>query len=126
MQKALRRMKDRLKATRYDARYQGNVCVRYPFHPFYRSPNLSVRRRFGCHDVEYVELASPRPQRQAVPAWMLDEERCVQMTIGLAPTVDLAALTQAGRLAASAGLVNLPCQQATSGRENFPSQETAP
>jgi hypothetical protein len=89
---AFRRSFFRLKATRNDARYQGNVSVWYPFHPFYRSPNLSVRRRFGCHDVEYVELASQRPQRQAVPAWMLDEERCAQMTIGLEPTVDLAAL----------------------------------
>jgi hypothetical protein len=39
-----------------------------------------------------VELASSRPERQAVPAWMLDEERCAQMTIGLEPTVDLPAL----------------------------------
>jgi hypothetical protein len=53
---------------------------------------LSVWRKFGCHDVEYVELAVPLPQRQAVPAWMLDEERCAQMTIGLEPAVDLAAL----------------------------------
>jgi hypothetical protein len=83
---------ERLKAAWNDARYQGNVSVWYPFHPLYRSPNLSVRRRFGCHDVEYVELASHRPERQAVPAWMLDEERCGQMTIGLEPTADLAAL----------------------------------
>ena len=82
----------RLKATWNDARYQGNVSVWYPFHPCYHLPNLSIRRRFGRHDVEYVELASSRPERQAVPAWMLDEERCAQMTIGLAPTVDLAAL----------------------------------
>jgi hypothetical protein len=58
----------------------------------YRVPNLSVRRRFGCHDVEYVELAVPLSQRQGVPAWMLDEERCAQMTIGLEPAVDLTAL----------------------------------
>ena len=65
----------------------------YPFHPLFRSPNLSVRRRFGCHDVEYVELAAPQmTQRQAVPAWMLDAERCAQMTVGLEPAVDLAAL----------------------------------
>ena len=83
---------DRLKAAGNDARYQGNVRVWYPFHPLYHSPNLSVRRRFGCHDVEYVELASPRLGRLAVPAWMLDEQRCAQMTIGREPTVDLSAL----------------------------------
>jgi hypothetical protein len=73
-----------------DARYRGNVSVWYPFHPLYRTHDLSVVRKFGCHDVEYVQLAAP--ERQAVPAWMLDQERCAQMTIGLEPTVDLAAL----------------------------------
>ena len=80
----------RLKATANDARYRGNVSVWYPFHPLYRTPDLSVVRKFGCYDVEYVQLAAP--ERQAVPAWMLDQERAAQMTIGLQPTVDMAAL----------------------------------
>jgi hypothetical protein len=84
------RPRDRLKATANDARYPGKVSVWYVFHPLYRTPDLSVVRKFGCHDVEYVQFAAP--ERQAVPAWMLDEERCAQMTIGLQPTVDLAAL----------------------------------
>jgi hypothetical protein len=42
--------------------------------------------------VQYVELAAQK--RQAVPAWMLDQERCAQMTCGLQPTVDLAALLE--------------------------------
>jgi hypothetical protein len=41
-----------------------------------------------------VELAAPQSQRLGVPAWMLDEERCAQMTIGLEPAVDLAALVR--------------------------------
>ena len=43
-------------------------------------------------DVQYVELAAQK--RQAVPAWMLDQERCAQMTCGLQPAVDLAALLE--------------------------------
>ncbi len=82
--------KNRLKATANDARYRGKVSVWYPFHPLYRTPDLSVVRKFGCYDVEYVQLAAP--ERQAVPAWMLDQERCAQMTIGLQPAVDMAAL----------------------------------
>ena len=80
----------RLKATVNDARYRGNVSVWYAFHPLYRAPDLSVVRKFGCYDVEYVQLAAP--ERQAVPAWMLDQERCAQMTIGLQPVADMAAL----------------------------------
>jgi len=53
--------------------------------------DLSVVRNFGFRDVEYVELDAPKA-RQAVPAWMLDQERCAQMTCGLQPAVDLAAL----------------------------------
>jgi hypothetical protein len=53
--------------------------------------DLSVARNFGCRDVEYVELVAPKA-RQAVPSWMLDQERCAQMTCGLQPAVDLAAL----------------------------------
>jgi hypothetical protein len=51
----------------------------------------SFVRHFGCRDVEYVEIQGPQA-RQAVPAWMLDEERCAQMTCGLQPAVDLATL----------------------------------
>ena len=85
-------LESRLQPTWNDARYRGNVWVRYPFHPLYQAPNLSVCRKFGCHNVGPVELAVALRQRQAVPAWMLDEERCAQVTIGLEPTVDLAAL----------------------------------
>ena len=81
---------DRLKATANDARYRGIVSVWYPFHPLYRTRDLSVLRTFGCYDVEYVQLAAPG--RQAVPAWMLDQELPAQMTIGLQPTADMAAL----------------------------------
>jgi hypothetical protein len=49
-------------------------------------------REFGCCDVHYVELATQK--RQAVPAWMLDQDRCAQMTWGLHPIVDLAALLE--------------------------------
>jgi hypothetical protein len=42
--------------------------------------------------VQYVELAAQ--QRQAVPVWMLDEERCAQMTFGLLPAVDLDTLLE--------------------------------
>jgi hypothetical protein len=49
-------------------------------------------REFGCGDVQYVELATQK--RQAVPAWMLDQDRCAQMACGLQPTVDLAALLE--------------------------------
>ena len=52
----------------------GNVWVRTRVDPLYEAPNLSVCRKFGCHDVEYVELAVALRQRQAVPAWMLDED----------------------------------------------------
>ena len=42
--------------------------------------------------MQYVELAAQ--QRQVVPAWMLDEERCAEMTYGLLPTVDLDTLLE--------------------------------
>jgi hypothetical protein len=73
-------------------RYPGKVSVWYPYHPLYGVRDLSVVREFGCGDVQYVELATQK--RQAVPAWMLDQERCAQMTCGLQPTVDLAALLE--------------------------------
>ena len=76
---------------RNDARYPGIVVVWYPFHHFYQIGGLSVVRSFGCHNVEYVELMAPTA-RQAVPAWMLDQERCAQMTCGLQPAVDLMTL----------------------------------
>jgi hypothetical protein len=81
----------RLKPTGNDARYQGKVSVWYPFHPLYGIHDLLVARNFGCRDVEYVELVAPKG-RQAVPSWMLDQERCAQMTCGFQPAVDLAAL----------------------------------
>jgi hypothetical protein len=73
-----------------DARYQGKVSVWYPYHPLFGTHDLSVVRKFGCHNVEYVQLAAP--VRQGVPAWMLDQQLCAQMTFGLQPTADLAAL----------------------------------
>jgi hypothetical protein len=42
--------------------------------------------------VQYVELAAQ--QRQVVPAWMLDEDRCAQMTCGFLPAVDLETLLE--------------------------------
>jgi hypothetical protein len=82
----------RLKPPRNDARYPGKVSVWYPYHPLYGIQDLSVVRHFGCHDVRYVELAAQK--RQAVPAWMLDQERCALMTYGLQPATDLAALLE--------------------------------
>jgi hypothetical protein len=82
----------RLKPTRDDARYQGEVSVWYPYHPLYGARNLSLLREYGCGDVHYVELSAR--DRQAVPAWMLDQERCAQMTCGLQPAVDLATLVE--------------------------------
>jgi len=84
--------RDRLKATRNDARYPGKISVWYPYHPFYGIHDLSVVREFGCGDVKYVELAAR--ERQAVPAWMLDQDRCAQMTYGLQPAADLAVLLE--------------------------------
>jgi hypothetical protein len=49
-------------------------------------------RERGSGDVHYVELAAR--ERQAVPAWMLDQERCAQMTYGLQPAVDVATLVE--------------------------------
>jgi hypothetical protein len=40
--------------------------------------------------VQYAELAAQK--RQVVPAWMLDQDRCAQMTLGLQPACDLATL----------------------------------
>jgi hypothetical protein len=59
-------------------------------------------REFGCHDEQYVELTAQK--RQAVPAWMLDQERCAQMTCGLRPTVDLDALLELADLLQAQGL----------------------
>lgn len=56
-------------------------------------------RVFGSGGVEYAELAAQK--RQVVPGWMLDQARCAQMTLGLQPACDLAALlTLAGWLQA--------------------------
>ena len=70
-------------------------------------------RKFGCSDVQYVELAAL--QQQAVPAWMLDEERCGQMTCGFLPTVDLDTLLELADWLQGAGLVVLLGPLATSG-----------
>ena len=86
----------RLQPTRNDARYQGNVSVWYPFHPLFGKQDLSVMRRFGRGDVEYVELHT-RDLRQMVPAWMLDQDRCAQMTCGLQPAVELDSLLELAR-----------------------------
>jgi hypothetical protein len=53
--------------------------------------DLSVLRKFGAGDAEYLELHGSEV-RQVVPAWMLDPDRCAQMTCGLQPTADLASL----------------------------------
>jgi hypothetical protein len=76
---------------RNDARYQGEVSVYYPFHPLLSKQNLSVLRKSGAGGAEYLELHGPKV-RQVVPAWMLDPDRCTQMTCGLQPTADLASL----------------------------------
>ena len=49
--------------------------------------------KFGCRGVEYLDLRCPSV-RQAVPAWMIDRELCEQMTCGLQPAADLAALLE--------------------------------
>ena len=54
------RIRFRLKATVNDARYRGKVSVWYPFHPLYRTHDLSVVRKFGCYDVEYVRTRCSR------------------------------------------------------------------
>jgi hypothetical protein len=82
----------RLKPTRDDARYQGKVSVWYPYHPLYGFHNLSILRESGYRDVHYVELAAR--ERLVVPSWVLDQERCEQMTFGLQPAVDLATLVE--------------------------------
>ena len=92
----------RRQPTRDDARYPGKVSVWYPYHPLYGVHDLSVVREFGCWDVQYVELAAQK--RQAIPAWMLDQERCAQMTCGLQPTVDLAALLELANWLQAQGL----------------------
>jgi hypothetical protein len=87
------RQERRLKPARDDARYQGKVCVWYPYHPFFGKQNLSIRRRVGSAEVEYLEIQSA-DGRQCVPAWMLDADRCTQMTCGLQPAVDLSSLME--------------------------------
>jgi hypothetical protein len=81
----------RLKPTHNDAHYQGKISVCYPFHPFFRRHDFSVVRRFGCREVEYLELLCPGV-RQAVPSWAVDADRCSQMTCGLQPAVGLSTL----------------------------------
>ncbi len=83
----------RLKPTRDDARYQGGVFVWYPFHPQYNKHKLVVVRRFDCHCVDYLELSGP-DGRQAIPVWMVEQDRCREMTCGLVPAANLAALIE--------------------------------
>lgn len=84
---------DTLKPTRNDARYQGKVSVWYPFHPFFGQHDFSVMRKFGCGNVEYLDLRSA-DTRQGVPSWMVDADLCDQMTCGLQPAADLTALLE--------------------------------
>ena len=76
-----------------DARYQGKISVCYPVHTLFGKQNLSILRRAGSAEAEYLEIQSAEG-RQFVPAWMLDADCCAQMTCGLQPTVDLSALLQ--------------------------------
>ena len=85
--------KSTLKPTRHDARYQGKVSVWYPFHPFFRKHDFCVMRKFGCRDVEYLDLRCP-DVRQAVPSWMVDADLCGQMTCGLRPAANLPTLLE--------------------------------
>lgn len=85
-----------LRPTRYDARYQGKVVVCYPFHPLFSRDDLSVVRRVGCRDVEYLDLRCSEV-RQAVPAWMVDADLCNQMTCGLQAAVGLSTLFEVVR-----------------------------
>jgi hypothetical protein len=50
-------------------------------------------RKFGCRDVEYLDLHCAEV-RQAVPSWMVDADLCSQMTCGLQPATDLPALLE--------------------------------
>ena len=77
----------------HDARYQGIVTVWYPFHPFFREHDFCVMRKFGCRNVEYLDLQGPLG-RQAVPSWAVDADLCAQMTCGLQPATDLPALLE--------------------------------
>jgi len=83
----------RLKPAHDDARYPGKVSVWYPCHPLFGKQNLSIRRRVGSAEAEYLEIQSA-DGRQGVPAWMLDADRCAQMTCGLQPAVDLLSLME--------------------------------
>ena len=106
----------RLKPTRNDARYQGKISVWYPFHPLYGTHDLSVVRVLGAGGVEYAELAAQ--QRQVVPSWMLDQDRCADDP-GAPARLRPGGPAHVGRLAASSGVVNLT-PRAFSGREGFP------
>jgi hypothetical protein len=85
-----------LQRARHDARYQGIVTVLYPFHPFFREHDFCVMRKFGCGDVEYLDLQGSKI-RQAVPTWAVDADFCAQMTCGLQPASDLPALLELAR-----------------------------
>jgi len=82
-----------LKPAHDDARYQGKICVFYPCHPFFGKQNISILRRVGSAEAEFVEIQSA-DERQFVPAWMLDADRCSRMTCGLQPAADLSSLME--------------------------------
>jgi len=82
-----------LKPTHDDARYQGEIRFFYPCHPLFGKPNLSILRRIGSAEAEYLEIRSAEG-RQFVPAWMLDADRCAGMSCGLQPAVDLSSLME--------------------------------
>jgi hypothetical protein len=78
---------------RNDARYRSSVRVHYSLHPFFTRGELAVTRRYGVGNVEHVEVQVEEGP-QAVPVWMVDQEQCCQMTMGLDPQCSLASLLQ--------------------------------
>jgi hypothetical protein len=81
-----------LKATHNDARYPGNASIQYPLHPCY-GQDLLIARRFGAGTVQQFELQAA-DRRVLVPVWMLDLDRCRQMTRGDEPRCSLTSLLQ--------------------------------
>ena len=69
------------------------MTVHYPLHPFYGQTDLPVYRRYGIGDVEHVEVELDG-QRQAIPVWMIDEQQCARITMGIDPYCSLAPLSK--------------------------------
>jgi hypothetical protein len=86
-----------------DARYPGKVTIHYPLHPFHGQKDLAVIRRFGSGRVEQVEVDTGQ-RRQLVPAWMTNQGRCEQMSIGSEPHCSLSALWELMALLRTSGL----------------------